>query len=479
MRRRRNHPEWRGDGTAKALEVERVKRVRQQQLEQAQKRMKELEEKAMSESATQQKRPVRHGEPLGPELRKWLTNHMVGADVDNPQTLTVYVTELNEAIRKCQIDPSDVGAREQIRVFLRKPMHSFSPPWRLYFGVWAGFINPVVRVPVIESVEDAVSEEPDSGVFESSEQATVEHQPRPPSSEETGIVRRVEVDGIVVPWILPTLTREGAERARVSLTDAAVLLGYPDKDTLRQLAGRHSQEIAEFGETFTVKVSVRQGFTNRIFDEPAYNFDQFVLLGLSSKTETGMRIRVWLLKSFNKLLAGFEQISKREQPSLIERTLVMLAANQNTTNMLLSSLLGKRRSARRAPPSEQQTIPNTEPPAYKEAEKPAAPAEPSATQKLRASGRLNLLPVPGKVHARDVCDAIHRMVKTVSEVSGWPYDDLFNGVYDRIQIEMKWNPRERPASEKSALKYIGSQSQERKLECYRIAYEVLVAPYIG
>jgi hypothetical protein len=189
--------------------------------------------------------------------------------------------------------------------------------------------TPVTDGPIQAPVND-----PDSGVFEAPEStSTVDAQPRPPSSEETGIVRRVESDGITVPWILPSLTREGAEQARVSLTDAASLLGYSDKDALRQLANRHSQEIAEFGVTFTVKVTGKVGVATRTWDEPTYNPDQFILLGMLSQTEQGKKIRVWLLKSFSKLLAGFEQATREPlaQQSRIDRDVLAVMNSQART----------------------------------------------------------------------------------------------------------------------------------------------------
>jgi hypothetical protein len=158
---------------------------------------------------------------------------------------------------------------------------------------------------------DSPDSEPGSGVHEAAEPdpCTVDAQPRPPSSEQTGIVRRVEVEGIMVPWILPTLTREGAQLARVSLTDASILLGYQDKRDLKRLAERHVEEIAQFGTMGTVPVVVqRDGRGSITVHEPTYNCDQFVILGLSSQTEMGKRIRIWLLKSFNKLLSEFEQV---------------------------------------------------------------------------------------------------------------------------------------------------------------------------
>lgn len=124
------------------------------------------------------------------------------------------------------------------------------------------------------------------------------------TQSETGIVR--VVDGI--PFTLPALDRSGAEAARVTLTDLAKALGYSDRQRLKELAARHVQELAEFGETFTVSVSVRQGFTTRQIDEPTYSPDQAAYLALSSETEQGRACRVRILKAYKALLAMFEQV---------------------------------------------------------------------------------------------------------------------------------------------------------------------------
>jgi hypothetical protein len=123
----------------------------------------------------------------------------------------------------------------------------------------------------------------------------------PTAPQQTGIVR--VVDGIA--FTLSSLDAPGAASARVTLTDLALSLGYSDKARLKELAGRHSQELAEFGTTLTV--SVVSGF-GRVTQEPTYNPDQAAYLALSSETEQGRACRVRILKAYKALLAQFEAV---------------------------------------------------------------------------------------------------------------------------------------------------------------------------
>ena len=136
------------------------------------------------------------------------------------------------------------------------------------------------------------------------------------AAAETGIVR--VVDGI--PFTLPTLTAQGAEQARVRLTDLAEALGYKDKDGLKKLAARNASELADFGTADTV--SVVSGF-GRVTQEPTFNPDQCIVLGLASKTEVGSKMRVRMLKAYKTLLAMFEQVVT--SPAVIDPTSVLLA----------------------------------------------------------------------------------------------------------------------------------------------------------
>jgi hypothetical protein len=123
------------------------------------------------------------------------------------------------------------------------------------------------------------------------------------SGRGSPIVR--EVDGIV--FSLPSATRQGAEQARVSLSDLARYLGYANKQSLERLADRNAAELAEVGEIATVAISVQRGAVTYQALEPAYNPDQCILLGLASQTEIGRAIRVRILKACKALLAEFEQ----------------------------------------------------------------------------------------------------------------------------------------------------------------------------
>jgi hypothetical protein len=94
----------------------------------------------------------------------------------------------------------------------------------------------------------------------------------------------------------------------VTLTDLASALGYSDKQRLKELAGRHASELAEFGDTLTVSVSVKKGFATRVYEEPTFNPDQAAYLALSSETEQGRACRVRILKAYKSLVAMFEQV---------------------------------------------------------------------------------------------------------------------------------------------------------------------------
>ena len=139
------------------------------------------------------------------------------------------------------------------------------------------------------------------------------------AAAETGIVR--VVDGI--PFTLPTLTAQGAEQARVRLTDLAETLGYENRQGLDRLAERNDKELREFGQIDTVSIWVKGGVAPRRIEEPTFNPDQCIVLGLASKTEVGSKMRVRMLKAYKTLLAMFEQVVT--SPAVIDPTSVLLA----------------------------------------------------------------------------------------------------------------------------------------------------------
>lgn len=248
-----------------------------------------MEHMAHSEKKTR-KSPVR-GEKVDPRITSWVSETVESIGLNKASE------QLNDCIRnQCKSNPDGVYARGQIKVLLDDPSHRFQPYWHTYFGVWSGALGNVVDVPQMEPMA-ATEGNREPEVLDAEFEPTVEPQP----NKETAIVR--VVDGIA--WTLPTADLAGAEQARIPLTELATKLGYSDKAQLKLLASRHAQEIAEFGETFTVKVSVKQGFTNRIVNEPTYNPDQAAYLALSSETPQGRSCRVRIIKAYKSLLAMF------------------------------------------------------------------------------------------------------------------------------------------------------------------------------
>lgn len=124
----------------------------------------------------------------------------------------------------------------------------------------------------------------------------------------TAIVR--EVDGI--KFHLPELSKAGAEQARVTLTDLAMVLGYSRKQDLNRLMERNVSELAEFGEIGTVPISVQRGSAVFSQQEPTFNVDQCIVLGMASQTQVGRKMRVTMLKAYRALLAEFERVVEQQ-----------------------------------------------------------------------------------------------------------------------------------------------------------------------
>lgn len=117
------------------------------------------------------------------------------------------------------------------------------------------------------------------------------------------------IDGI--NFTLAAETKEAAEAARITLTDLAGALGYTEKARLKDLANRHTPELAEFGISTTVVVMTQRGNGAQVpVGEPTFNPDQAAYLALSSETPQGRACRVRILKAYKALLAEFEQMTK-------------------------------------------------------------------------------------------------------------------------------------------------------------------------
>jgi len=186
------------------------------------------------------------------------------------------------------------------------------------------------------------------------------------SVHETGIVR--VVDGI--PFTLPALSRDGAEQARVTLTDLAGFLGYKSKQDLERLAERNDADLRHYGVIGTAPITVRRGPVEFKSDEPAYNPDQCILLGLASQTDVGRSIRVRMLDAYKSLLSMFEQ-SVNQPPAFDLGTIAAVVgaavstAMASTLGPMMERLLGAAKpepqndptppaAARQAQPSRQQ-----------------------------------------------------------------------------------------------------------------------------
>lgn len=126
---------------------------------------------------------------------------------------------------------------------------------------------------------------------------------------DTAIVR--VVDGIC--FRLPELSKAGAEQARVTLTDLAMVLGYSGKHKLKELADRNAAELAEFGIIPTVGIMSPRGNGAVVtVQEPTFNVDQCIILGMASQTEVGRKMRVTMLKAYRSLLAEFERVVEQQ-----------------------------------------------------------------------------------------------------------------------------------------------------------------------
>lgn len=365
-------PEWSGDGSAKKLEEERARKMYTKQAEAAKKGFREaVAEPVKVEPEIQQPRKQHRirGKSLDPRVAKSILEKVSKLGFDGA------VADLSDCLKaKCQVDPRDLGVRGQLQFFLEDNQYRFMASWRTYFGIWAGALGNVTEVPTMPPIEvQTPSAAPESGVFEA--QSNVEHQPRPPSSEETGIVKTVTVDGWSIDFRLPMLTRDGAEQARITLTELAKRLGYSDKSKLKQLAERHASELAEFGISATVAVMSQRGNGAVVqLQEPTYNPDQAAYLALSSETEAGRACRVRILKAYKALLGLFEEVAAKSQAiEPIDGMMRQLLANQtqmmgqilqsqnNLTALVAAQIASPRRERRSRDIPEQQMIPQAEP----------------------------------------------------------------------------------------------------------------------
>jgi hypothetical protein len=126
---------------------------------------------------------------------------------------------------------------------------------------------------------------------------------------------------------LPSEDLSGAMAARITLTELARKLGYSSRERLKELAERHETELSELGDTLTVSLSVKCGFSYRLVEEPVYLVEQATYLALASETPQGRASRVGIIKAYKELLAEFERVVA--QPAGIDPALTQLLTQQS------------------------------------------------------------------------------------------------------------------------------------------------------
>ncbi len=478
MRRRRNHPEWRGDGTAKALELKRAKRVRQRQLELAQKRMTELEEKPMQtiRSGGNSSRTFNRGQKLDQRVVDILRKKIARSYEDTRD-------ELKDVVRRLGGDPKHADCGYQLRKLRKDDGAKYLDYWRNYLEVLAGVRGNVrtVEVPILksESVDTVAARQ-----AQAAQSIDASRAPELEEATDTGIVRYVEG----IPFTLSSLSRYGAETARITLTHLAEKLGYSDKSKLKQLAERHAKELAELGSSATVAVLVHRESRGSVsVQEPTYNPDQAAYLALSSETEQGRACRVRILKAYKALLAMFEQVASAPQPTpatidyqamgTAMGTVVASAVTSAVTGAVITAIREflPRRSPRRRKPEmnpDQQTIP--------EANLRLVPDPPPVPRKdtshlLMGHPRLQRMPRPADVKDPKLFQTLRNAIDAYGQITS-NFDEPYLLVYD--EINRTFDPELTKRKHGERIQYIGSQCAKYQRQAYEAAYRVLVAPYL-
>lgn len=335
-----SYPEQRGNVTAKVVEVERVIRERERQAREDERRKIEGERSGVAADPPRKKRNY---------TSRYLTPEQHGrilriVETHGRETVARWLLTLPKADGR--IDP--VGwARAAVRSLLDAQAPHKSTLFDLYHQIVEHYDS------------DKQPGEPESERLrgnETSLSVDVEGLQCPRQRvAETGVVQVVDD----IAWTLPALTRAGAEQARIRLTDLANALGYSDKQSLLRLAERNASQMSELGETATVAVSVRQGFTSREVQEPTYNPDQAAYLALSSETEKGRACRVRILKAYKALVAMFEQIVQaptevQTRDPVLLQLLTQIAQSQNTMTALMASMQSQQTKRRKIDLSHEQ-----------------------------------------------------------------------------------------------------------------------------
>lgn len=340
---------------------------------------------------------------------------------------------------------------------------------------------PKSAAPVAaEPMQVPVCADPDSGVYEAA-------QTEPETNVATEVYSNtgdgpVSETGIV-QWVgefefrLPSLSRQGADDARVTLTHLAEKLGYSDKAQLKELAKRHVSNLSKFGGTLAVKVPIKAGNAPvRWHDEPLFNEGQAIYLMTESGTVRASDLKADFILAVLKLKGMFERIVKEAPPVDSRDGLILTILERNERaqerrdeRMLaaISSLVRPTRTtrARREPDPAQQSIPQTEP-------------TPGKVIRLDVYGhpRINAFPLPNDTPDERLFDSFCNMIDVHGEVTG-NFESTHLLAYDEIcrSVDPKLTKRNFPeiGPRKAHIKSRNSLYQRR---CLEAAYRALIAP---
>jgi hypothetical protein len=463
----RSPPETRGSGHAKEVELQRVKRAQDE-------RNRRIEREAKRE--TKMNAPVESTE----KTREYTKQYFGANEIDKlRKAIGDNCSEL--ALERCAIwfSGTDWAKLAQHRAtYSRGVIKRLLDPCAPHKAKLRDMLAYIVEN---YSFESGGSRNPEPVVSRPVVVEVIEGPPRPyiPEPPPTSIVRHVGD----LEFRLPTADLAGAQAARITLTELARKLGYGDKDTLRQLASRHSQELAELGGNFTIKVPCKAGARGwTTVDEPTYSVEQGTYLALASETPQGRASRVGIIKAYNQLLAEFGRMVNHAAGTdpLMAQTLHMLASGQQTTNLLLGELLSRKKISKpkaKVVVPEQTVIPQTQvsDPVAVDTEKTEPNPNDVLLAKLRNHPRLAAFPRPCAVQDAKLHQTTRNLIEAWGQIAG---DGYFHTPYEMTYDEANrtFDPELKKRKHGSRIEYIGSCPKEYQRKVYECAYRVLVEP---
>ncbi len=457
MRRRRNHPEWRGDGTAKALELKRAKRAREQQLKRAQKQQNGLEEKATMQATTpesgppmKRRRVLRRGKPLDPRIRAVLLEER-----DKGVGFEALVLNLERVIRGLGADPEGHSCRHQLGLALDDPSHEFMAYWLGYFGQLAGGVrgNVQYREPP-RTLEPIVVDAPSAPV-----QTQASSNDAPNTIEFNGrAVRILLIRG--EPWFMAK-----------DLVDA-----------VGATWSGHSLDHIPAEYRGMVSVSTPSGAQQMVcLNEAGMNFylirsDKPAALPLQKKIASEVLVQI-------RKTGRYEAPGAAPQlppPALDYQAMgaamgaAIAPAITGAVITVIRELLPGRSPRRRktATNPDQQTIPE----ANLRLVPDLSPVPRRDTSHLlMGHPRLQRMPRPADVKDPKLFQTLRNAIDAYGQITS-NFDEPYLLVYD--EINRTFDPELTKRKHGERIQYIGSQPAKYQRQAYEAAYRVLVAPYL-